>query len=196
MPSPLGHALAGVAIAWSAEAIRRQPLRVEPRFTLAGTCVALAISPDLDFLYPPIHRMMTHSLAAGLCVAVAMWVLHRHRRRDAWTIAVVCVAAFGSHLLLDWLGGDTKRPAGIQLLWPFSADWFISDLHVFRATDIGGFFKPRIMLSNAQAILQEVGIVLPFAAAAYAWRRRVLGAGTGGPKRWPAAGRLAEDGRP
>lgn len=171
MPSPLGHALAGLAIAWSAEAIRKTPVKVEPRFTLAGTCLALAIGPDLDFLYPPAHRMMTHSLLAAACVGLLLW--HTHRRRDdGWRVAMICAVAYGSHLLLDWLGGDTKRPAGIQLLWPFSLGWYISDLRVFHATDIGRFFEPRIMLSNALAVIREVLITAPFAMGAYLWRRQ------------------------
>lgn len=173
MPSPLGHALAGVAVAWSAEAIRRQPITVEPRFTLAGTCLALAIGPDLDFLYPPSHRMMTHSLLAVVCVGLVVAALHQ-RRADGRTVAVICALAYGSHLLLDWLGGDTKLPAGIQLLWPFSMEWFISDLNLFRSTDIGGMFKPRVIMSNILAVAMEGVIMLPIAALAYAWRRHRL----------------------
>lgn len=173
MPSPLGHALAGVAIAWSAEAIRRRPMTVEPRFTLAGACLALAIGPDLDFLYPPSHRMMTHSLLATACVGLALAALHR-RRAEGGTIALIGALAYGSHLLLDWLGGDTKMPAGIQLLWPFSMDWFISDLHLFRSTDIGGMFRPRVIVTNILAVLQEAMITLPLAALAWMWRRRRL----------------------
>ena len=194
MPSPLGHALAGVAIAWTAEAIRRQPMTVEPRFTLAGACLALAVGPDLDFLYPPSHRMMTHSLAAGLCVGATVWVLHRERR-DGWIVALICATAYGSHLLLDWLGGDTKLPAGLQLLWPFSREWFISDIHLFRATDIGGMLKPRVMLSNAVAVLLEGLIVAPCAWAAYWWRRRAVSTAARSAEDWTAASRISDNRR-
>jgi membrane-bound metal-dependent hydrolase YbcI (DUF457 family) len=174
MPSPLGHALAGLAVAWSAEAMTRMPLGWRAGSTIAVTCAALAIGPDVDWVYPPVHRMMTHSLfATGLVFALAAGIGLR-RRPTRWKTAAVCAAAYGSHLLLDWLGGDTKVPAGIQLLWPLDHKWFISDVSVFRATDIGGFFQPRVMISNALAVLGEVAVLLPLALLALFWRRRRL----------------------
>ena len=119
-----------------------------------------------DFLYPPIHRTMTHSLiAVGLVVVATGLVASRVRRDDVWSSAVVCGLAYASHLGLDWLGSDTKLPAGIQLLWPFSDAWFISSLGVFRATDIGGFFRTPVMVSNALAVLRELSILGPSASA-------------------------------
>lgn len=57
--------------------------------------------------YPPVHRMMTHSLAAAA-------ITHHVAGRTMWSVSFVCGAAYASHLLLDWLGGDVKAPAGIQ----------------------------------------------------------------------------------
>lgn len=140
MPSPVGHALAAAALAWTVEAVWRSPVRVSARWSLALACAALAVCPDLDLLYPPIHRTITHSLVAAALAGVMAWLLVRRTTRDAWRVAVVCALAYGSHMLLDWMGGDTKLPAGIQLLWPFSDHWFISSWGVFRATTLGGFF--------------------------------------------------------
>lgn len=179
MPSPLGHALAGVAIAWSAEAITRQPLGFARGSTLAVTCAGLAIAADLDWLYPPIHRMMTHSLLASVAAGVVVAAVKRRQRSPGMLlVSAICALAYASHLLLDWLGGDTKIPAGIQLLWPFSDAWFISPYGVFRATDLGGFFQPWTMLSNLLAVLRELLLMIPVALAAHAWRQRRLHART------------------
>jgi membrane-bound metal-dependent hydrolase YbcI (DUF457 family) len=174
MPTPLGHALAGLAVAWSAEAVTKRPLGWRTGSTIAVTCVALAIAPDLDWLYPPVHRMMTHSLFAAALVFVLIAINAVRSLRQPWATVLVCGVAYASHLLLDWLGGDTKIPAGVQLLWPFDHGWFISDVTVFPATDVGRFFEPRIMISNALAVLSEVAILLPIAWLALFWRRRRL----------------------
>ena len=56
MPSPIGHALAGVAVAWA----------IDPRTDrrLALTAAGLGALPDIDLLLPMPHRTITHSLGA------------------------------------------------------------------------------------------------------------------------------------
>lgn len=172
MPSPLGHALAGLAIGWSAEALRRQPLRLGAGSSLAVTCAALAVCPDLDLLYPPIHRKMTHSLlAVGAAGVLALVLSRRARPETASTVSIACALGYGSHLLMDWLGGDTKIPAGIQLLWPFSDQWFISTVGLFRATTLGSFLTVPVIVSNVIAVLRELALMVPVALAAFVWRR-------------------------
>jgi membrane-bound metal-dependent hydrolase YbcI (DUF457 family) len=107
-----------------------------------------------------------------------VWVVKRRDGADAAaTIALACGLAFASHLLLDWLGGDTKIPAGIQALWPFSDRWFISSFGVFGATDLGGFFTTRIIISNALAVARELLVIVPLVLAVFVWRgRRLTGA--------------------
>jgi membrane-bound metal-dependent hydrolase YbcI (DUF457 family) len=173
MPTPFGHSLAGATIAWCAESIRRTPLDSRDRLRLTLACAGLAVAPDLDFLYPPIHRTMTHSLSAlGLVVVATGLIAWRVRRNDVWYTAVACAFAYASHLGLDWLGSDTKLPAGIQLFWPFSNTWFISSLGVFRATDLRGFFRLRVIVSNALAVLRELLILTPISLCAWWLRNR------------------------
>lgn len=175
MPTPLAHALAGMAIAWSAESIRRTPLGSGARVPLAVTCGALAMFPDLDLMYPPVHRMMTHSAAAVVLAGISAGFIMRRSSRDAaWAVPIVCGLAYASHLALDWIGGDTKLPAGIQLLWPFHDTWFISSWGVFRATDLGGFFTVPVMVSNSMAVLRELLILGPIGVGAWFFRRRRL----------------------
>src|SRR5579864_1175791 len=71
MPSPIGHALAGVAVAWSAEQLPGSAGLTRPfppGVTLS--CVAIAVLPDADLLYVPIHRTVTHSIGATILVTI------------------------------------------------------------------------------------------------------------------------------
>lgn len=173
MPTPLGHAMAGLAIAWTTEAIRPASLDACGHRRLPMICAGLAIAPDLDLVYPPIHRTMSHSISAVLLVGVIAWFLTRRTKPEAALIVgVLCGLVYASHLGLDWLGGDTKLPAGIQLLWPFSHAWFISSRSLFRATVLGGFFRPSTMLSNALAIAQELLILGPVLLGSWFLRNR------------------------
>ena len=199
MPSPIGHALGGVAAAWTADLVDGR--RAE-RLRLLLLYMALAAAPDLDLLVPGGHRMATHSLFAMLLVfiiaaAVTAQVTRlcasrfggqahvrasrfggqAHLRASRfggearWRTAAVCAAAYGSHLLLDWLGADNVPPRGIQLLWPVSDRWFISDLDLFRQTARQHFLSPAIMWQNAIAVAQELAIMMPIVALLW-WARR------------------------
>ena len=48
MPSPLGHALAGAAIALTAQSVRSDPRNTAGNAGLLIACTGLAIAPDLD----------------------------------------------------------------------------------------------------------------------------------------------------
>ncbi|MGQ0735471.1 MAG: metal-dependent hydrolase [Acidobacteriota bacterium] len=175
MPTPIGHALAGAAIAWSAEAIYRSPVRMRGRVSLAVVCAGLAVSPDLDLVSLPMHRMMTHSLVAAMFAGLVVGVVcQRLDRSAAWLPAAICGLAYASHILLDWLGADTKIPEGVQMLWPFSERWFISPWKVFRRTQLKGFFTMPVILSNSVTMVVELLIVGPIALGARALRRRML----------------------
>jgi membrane-bound metal-dependent hydrolase YbcI (DUF457 family) len=180
MPSPIGHALSGVAIAWTASL-------AEPQDSAGRTLsdrwlpiyMALAAAPDLDLLVHGAHRTATHSVTAMLLVTiVAAAVTGQVTRLRAsrvggharWRVALLCGLSYGSHLLLDWLAADTYPPFGIQLLWPFSRRWFISDLDLFRQTARQEFFTAPIIRQNVIAVAQEIGILLPVLALIY-WAR-------------------------
>jgi membrane-bound metal-dependent hydrolase YbcI (DUF457 family) len=168
MPTPLGHALVGLTISWSTQAISRAPSGHRTGPSLAFLASLFAIAPDFDFVYQPIHRMMTHSIVAAIAAtACAAVVAHRTKQERPWVIAMVCGAAYASHLALDWLGSDTKQPGGIQLLWPFSDEWFLSSWHLFRPMHLGGFFGFQTMVSNVVSVLRELAILSPFAIGAW-----------------------------
>ena len=177
MPSPVGHALAGTAIALVAERVRASateesiasdggahPLsRGSSRLpTYLFACIALAALPDLDLLYQPIHRSITHSLGSTLIVIiVATLVTGWVTGNRSIGVGMLCGIAWGSHTLLDWLGADPNPPRGIQALWPFSHQWFISGWDIFRGTERRQILSAASILYNARAVAREVVILAP-----------------------------------
>jgi len=158
MPSPIGHALAGVAFVWSVNP------RTERRLVL--TAAALAILPDADLIHPDWHRAFTHSIGAVLLVSIITavvtgWVT----RRIAWRVVLLFGGAYATHLLLDWLGADFFAPYGIRALWPFDDGWYISGLDVFRQTARRHLFTLPIIMQNVKAIAQEIAILGPIVYA-------------------------------
>ena len=203
MPSPIGHAIAGVAVSWAAQAMApglrrpeltlgdgrtapRPDLEVGPtyvpyvptyvrRHALTLTCVALAVLPDADLLYMPIHRRMTHSVGAVLLVfivatAVTGWVTRTWGSR-AIGVGLVCAAACASHVLMDWLSLDAQPPYGVQALWPFSDQWYIAPRAIFPGTERREPLAAWSQTANARAFMWEIGLVGPIAAAAGVMRR-------------------------
>ncbi len=205
MPSPIGHALAGVATALMGErdtpaspftperlltpdlkvgptesAAKRPTMvchnamrgrRVGPVSTLTVVCAVLAMLPDIDLLYLPLHRTATHSVFAALLIfivaaSVTGWVTGR----VSWRVAIVCGAAYGSHILCDWMGKDASIPHGIQALWPFSDRWFISQWPLFPGTERRQVFSERSILINLWALVAELAIFGPVVVAL--WLRR------------------------
>jgi len=175
MPTPIGHALAGLAVAWSTEPSGHS---FRPGRSLAGpltlACVALAVLPDADLLYPPIHRAVTHSVGATILVTIiAAAVTARVTGRISWRIALACAAAHASHLLTDWLGTDRNyAPYGIQMLWPFDTGWHISGWDVFLPVERRRPFSLPTLRTNVAAAAWEITVLGPVVAAMWLVRRR------------------------
>jgi membrane-bound metal-dependent hydrolase YbcI (DUF457 family) len=170
MPSPVGHALGGIA---SGLLVSRGPGRVSLLlFAVAGAAA------DLDLLLPVQHRGASHSVGAGLAVLMIAFVLPRlwrprTRVQDPW-FPLGVAAAYGSHVLLDWLGADGATPRGVMALWPFSQAFYISGLDVFRSVD-RRYWLPGFWWSTTAALARELLILVPLA-----WlSARVRGVGTG-----------------
>jgi inner membrane protein len=174
MPSPIGHALAGVSIAWSAEQLPGSAGLKRPfPFSVMLLCVALAVLPDADLIYLPIHRTVTHSIGATLLVTIlAIAVTGKVTRHVAWGFVLMCAASHGSHLLLDWLGADPSLPFGIQALWPFSHRWFISGWNLFPSTERRHIFSAASIAVNLKAAAWEIAIMGPIVLALGLWRRQ------------------------
>jgi membrane-bound metal-dependent hydrolase YbcI (DUF457 family) len=183
MPSPIGHALAGIAVAWTADLIpgdrgwRTAPERA-PWYERAGdgltlACAALGAAPDLDLLFTT-HRTFTHSLAAVVFIGLFSAALAANAGRPIARIALMWAAAYGSHLFLDWLGVDNYPPRGIQALWPISQAWFISGLDLFPQTARQHILTSPVFMMNLHAILKEVVMLGPTVVALWLVRVKAL----------------------
>ena len=168
MPSPVGHALAGVAVALAGRR-RPAPLTLRRFVTdpLTLWSVALATLPDADLLMPGFHRTVTHSVSTTLAVSILAIVVtgkvtgKRLEARGwgggriAWGVVLTLAAAHASHMLLDWLGADLSQPAGIQALWPWSDRWFISGWDLFPWIERRRPFSAVSMIINLHAFVWE-----------------------------------------
>jgi len=178
MPSPIGHALAGVALSLVVpEPSRSQGGKAGIDWKRAGLCAVVAALPDLDLLYRPIHRTVTHSIPVAIlftiiAVAVTGWVT-RSRRPAWWATGLAIGLAWASHVLLDWLGADANPPYGIQMFWPFSERWYFSGWNVFPGTERRDPLGGRAMLINLRAALVELGIMGSIAMSAWAARTAI-----------------------
>ena len=114
--------------------------------------------PDADLLMG-LHSGPTHGLGAAAVVGLAAMVLWRLSPAAALAVA----GAYASHTLLDWLGNDTSPPIGIMALWPFSRQYFQSDLRLFHAISRRYWLSEQFIWGNLRAVLREVLILGPIA---------------------------------
>ena len=151
---PVTHALSSLAVA-------RVAGKSLPRFGTA-MIVAAGLAPDLDYAsyilgphaFLQLHLTLLHSAAGSLLLACILagafcYLDRKHPAKVARTpvkflsALAACCAGILTHLALDLCNAD-----GVQLLWPFKAGWWASDI----AADIDIWII---------AIL-AVGIVLPY----------------------------------
>jgi membrane-bound metal-dependent hydrolase YbcI (DUF457 family) len=170
MPSSVGHALAGVAAAWTVDLVPGdRAWRTGPPQAswyrragngLTALCAALAAAPDLDLLLHT-HRSYTHSIGAVALTGLVAAVVATRYHQPVARVVSMCAAAYATHLALDWVSADTLPPYGLQMWWPFSNGWFISGWDLFRQTERHNFFSAASFRTNALALMQEVAILAP-----------------------------------
>jgi membrane-bound metal-dependent hydrolase YbcI (DUF457 family) len=183
MPSPIAHALAGVAVAWTADLVPgdRAWRTASPDASwyqragngLTGICAALGMAADLDLLRGG-HRTFTHSIGAVFFVTLFAAAMAVKSRRPIARVTAMCAAAYATHILLDWLAEDPYFPYGIRALWPLSDRFYISGLHVFRQTARTFITSESAMLQNTRAIIQEIAILGPLVVALWLVRVKAL----------------------
>jgi inner membrane protein len=89
-------------------------------------------------------------------------------------VALMCGAAYATHILLDWLGVDNSAPYGIQALWPFSGGWYLSHLDIFGPIERRGFFSVPALRQNTITAVQEIAILGPLVWGVWLIRVKAL----------------------
>lgn len=172
MPTPLGHAVGGLAAALVTHAAASRPGLLSPRLLLASA--AAAVLPDVDLLAGS-HRTYTHSAGAVAIVGFASWAILRRRIPNAPAAAAAIMAAHASHLLLDWLGKDTSRPPGLMMFWPFSSSYFLSGYDVFGEVSRRYWLMEEFIFGNLRALSWELTLLMPILFLAWVvWSKRTL----------------------
>jgi len=166
VPSPIGHALGGLAAGWLVAA--PDPSR-RGREIQAAILAAVAIAPDLDLLIGR-HSGETHSLGAALVVGTLAAWMRWPVARERWRIGLAVFLAWASHPLLDAFGQDTSAPYGVMAFWPISREHVASSIGWFLPI-YRRWWLPGFVAHNLTAALWEIVILVPVTAAVW-WIRR------------------------
>jgi membrane-bound metal-dependent hydrolase YbcI (DUF457 family) len=183
-------------------ALARAGGRRMPRFAATMMIVA-GLTPDLDYaayfggasVFMRFHRTVLHSIAGSIVVAFAVAAIFcavdrkypQRKKSFSQVIAplrfgpALAVSAIGAagHLLLDLFSG-----VGIQLLWPFRAQWIgwevigDLDLWVFLLLVLGLLLPLLLGLVNEEVGAQKKGsggqraaiVTLALISAYFGWR--------------------------
>jgi len=175
MPSPVGHALAGLTV----HVLTARDRAERMSRGRAALLVAAATAPDLDLLFRFVdgrnhHQAETHSIGAAMIAALVVWAAGRacHRPRPG-ALAAAAGAAWLTHLLLDYAGADTHPPIGILALWPFDFGYYKIPWPLFL--DIGRTLDWVTLRHDALAVGWETLVLGPVLVASWRRRRRAEG---------------------
>jgi inner membrane protein len=177
MPSPVGHALAGLAAGWMVQGAPPVNAR-SVWWREAALFGGLGMLADVDLLFGS-HSGPTHGLGTAVVVgllAFAVWPATGVTRGLA---ALACALAYASHTLLDWLGTDSSPPIGIMALWPWSRDYFESGIHLFMAVSRRYWQGGAFWRHNLAAFGRELVILGPALIIVLFLRRRAESAKRG-----------------
>jgi hypothetical protein len=183
MATPIGHALAGIAVTCVSPHRRLD-------YLILG--ISMAVAPDLDILpgmllgTPVIyHGGITHSFGFALLVSLAAAVLFALRGEPFLRVFKFALIAYSTHLVLDFVGPDGREPLGIPLFWPLLKEHFLSPIPLLlgvrhaadTAASTGEFLEGVFSLHNIAAIAWEAVLIGPIIW--YGWRRSRLQLPTG-----------------
>ena len=170
MPSPVGHALIGLA---AANIVLRQKLYQSVGWLLF--VVFAANAADLDFLpgwlagdINRFHHGISHSIGMAFIFAcLCVFISRRFTEQSRW-VFILALVLYLSHLLADYLGVDRVEPYGAPFLWPLSEQYYLAPLQLFQPIEHGNLgetslsvFAKIFSLKNLLAVLIEVIIIGP-----------------------------------
>lgn len=170
MATPIGHSLAGYLFYhFSGGKKRTADWRKLIFFTFFANLA------DFDYFFglfsgqPNLyHHQFTHSFAFAVIIAgVFAGVMKVDPRKKFWASFLMLLAIYLSHILIDFFTLDTTAPFGEQLFWPFSQNYYISEIWIFRdihkGDTTGELFRNLFSTYNWITGLTEIFIFFTFA---------------------------------
>ena len=177
MPTPIGHALGGIAVGYAVAAYRSRSDSVSRAFDIPWTglgCSVLSLStiavlPDLDLLFG-LHRGMTHSVTAALIIGIVCGLF---QRTDRIGVGICAFLSYGSHLVFDWCGVDTGPPSGVMAFWPLSESYYQSSFLIFHRV-CREYWDLACWENNVMALGWELTVLVPVTGIAVFLHRRFV----------------------
>ncbi|MDO9541454.1 MAG: metal-dependent hydrolase [Kiritimatiellia bacterium] len=178
MALPIAHSMIGLALGiWRFTprcASLKEALRlVWQRRAEMFICIIISLAPDIDILFGLsagrlnlYHHLVTHTLGWTLLTAFCVWLYSKFALKKQPLLAFWFVfLLIAAHLVIDIFTTDTRKPIGIMLAWPFSAEYWHSSVSIFPAPAKKTFLD-IFSLHNLKNAGWEFLISLPFVAAA------------------------------
>ena len=119
------------------------------------------------------------ALLFGLLVRVVVGMVSGNLgQARGWAVSGTLM--YASHVLLDYLAADESPPLGLQLMWPFTDEFFISPVSVFmkfmhdtQGADMWGMISGMFIVHNFHAVVLESVLLLPLLLISVIIRKRI-----------------------
>ena len=169
MASPVGHSLCGYLIFTST-----QEKGKKINWTELLIFVVIANLADIDYLFgfvvgrPNVyHHQFTHSITMAVIVAAIAALIFQYKNpKNFLRLFIIFFLLYSSHIFIDFFTKDTSFQYGEQLLWPFSNNYYLSSISIFRdvhkAQTSVEFFPALFSYYNFITVLTETVIISPF----------------------------------
>jgi hypothetical protein len=172
MPSPVGHALAGLTVHLLTARDRSEAISTRRALLVVGA----ALAPDLDFLGQLFdgqnhHQHEFHSIGFAILGGLLAAFIARGWGLRAAATGLAAGLGWVSHVVLDYLAVDTSPPIGLMALWPFSSGYFHFPRPIFL--DIWRTLEWTTVRHDSVAVFWEIALLTPVLLVA--WRTRSFG---------------------
>ena len=168
MPTPIAHSLMGYVFFADRYKANWKLNRYD-----SLTFIVVANLADIDYVPGflmgnpnKFHHGMTHSFTFAVLMGIVFGLFYYFKKHgDFLKYFSIFSLTYVSHLVLDFIGKDTKYPYGEQLFWPFSKIYALSPIAIFsdvyKASSSDVFFQSLFNWHNIQTAIMEVVILLP-----------------------------------
>ncbi len=177
MATPIGHSLLGYTIYHASS-------KSKINWKVLFFFIFVANLADIDYLFGFVvgrpnafHHQFTHSISLSIIVGLAAALFYKIKGWEKFSkiFALISLTYF-SHVLVDFFTLDTSVPFGEQLLWPFSQEYYISPVTIFRdvhkADTSGAFFAAIFSWYNFWTAISELLIFGFILSAVHYFKRK------------------------